>query len=286
VLELAGGILNTGSRRHIELIGGPGPVAVDLDRAVYLGDDTADPYVYAGYRINVPERSTDNVYVLGEVYHPREIELLPGDTPADLIAMAGGVTPRADTSAVNDFPATAAAGDVIMIPSTGAEGTGTLVIFGAVASPGLYRLEPNMSLSSLLEVAGGLTATANSARTTVFRMVPAEMRDLVDNRRYPVTVAASESASFTLLADDSVYVPTTLGFVRVAGAVRNPGLVPYKAGSSVNDYVQDAGGFVPASDRKNIQLTDRVSRITSIVGSAAMVHDGDIVTVKRREDSQ
>lgn len=286
VLELAGGILNTGSRRHIELLGGPQPLAVDLDRAVYLGDDNADPYVYAGYRINVPERSTNNVYVLGEVYHPREIELLSGDTPDELVAMAGGVTPRADTAATAILPDKVRPGDVIMIPSAGASGTGTVVAFGAVDSPGLYRLKPDMSLDSLIAVAGGLTGMANPARTTVFRMVPAEMRDLVDNRRYPVTVSSSESASFLLQADDSIYVPTTLGFVRVAGAVKNPGLVPYKAGKSVNQYVQDAGGFVPSADQKNIQLTDRVSRISSLVGPAAIVHDGDIVTVKRREESQ
>ena len=73
---------------------------MDLDRAKYLGDKNADPFIYAGKTIIVPNKSRDMVQVVGEVNSPREIELVATDNLSVLLAMAGGTRGHADTAGI------------------------------------------------------------------------------------------------------------------------------------------------------------------------------------------
>ena len=100
IIELAGGILFHGTTRRIEFTGGPEPLMVDLDRAAYLGDNSANPCLYAGYSIHVPSKSADRVQVVGEVNRPREVELVPGDDIMTLVSLAGGLRSGADVEAI------------------------------------------------------------------------------------------------------------------------------------------------------------------------------------------
>ena len=296
LLDLAGGLLPTASRRHIEFLGGPKALRVDLDRAVYFGDWTADPCLYAGFRIYVPQRSDRIVHIVGEVQNPREIEIVPGDTLGELLAFAGGPTVDADLSAIAFSGDSAGArslsdqlspGMVVIVPEKGNQpgSTGSLSIFGAVKSPGLFPLAPGLVLGDLLTHAGGLAPAANRNRVTVFRRVTGETRLASSHERFPITVGNPESTSqFVLRTGDSVFVPFLVGFVEVAGRVRFPGLFPYSSGQNASYYIRLAGGFLADADRQDLDITDRVSRQTHSGGPDSGVGDGDLLTIRLKEN--
>jgi protein involved in polysaccharide export with SLBB domain len=297
LLELAGGLLPTASRRHIEFQGGPQLIPVDLDRAGYYGDWEANPCLYAGYRLHVPPRAEQTVHVIGEVISPREIELVPGDTLGALIAFAGGPTADADLSAIylsGDSTGSQTTGSrvrpgaVIIVPklSDNPGKGGSIAIFGAVQSPGLFPVSPGLRLAELLRLAGGPVTTANRSRITVFRRVSGETRLPSEYERFAITVGGSDSASqFLLQTGDSVFVPHAVGFVEVAGRVRFPGLLPYAESQDAGYYIRLAGGFLADADRQDFDITDRISRQTHSGGPGSRVGDGDLLTVRMKETS-
>lgn len=295
LIDLAGGILPSGSRRHIIFAGGPQPVPVDLDRAMSLGAWDANPPLYAGNRIHVPQRSDQTVHVVGEVLRPREIELTEGDSVGSLLAMAGGVTIDGDREAIAfagslTEPITLATrpqpGQVIVVPPRATTaGAGTVFLFGSIAVPGRYSLAESSHLGDLLRVAGGVTAEGNRARTTIFRLAVDETTPEGSRARYPISIT-DRGDTFELKAGDSVFVPEKVGFVRIDGRVSNPGLVPWTEGKTVSHYVQLAGGYLQDADRQLIDLTDRVSRLSYRGGPDSMVGDGDRISVRRKEPGQ
>lgn len=297
LLELAGGITGFGSSRHITLEGGPVAIRVDLDRATYLGDSEADPPVYGGYRIHVPQRDDNVVNIVGFVRRPREIELQPSDDLSTLLALAGGVRRDGDSSRlfiVGDSlrnphqPGSIRPRDVVMVPQRDIGDTsGVLIIFGRVTKPGRYALRGKVSFQSLLARAGGLAVDANPSRITVFRRIEEGIaHHLIAAERYPISIGRDSStwSRFELHADDSVFVPRMVGFVRVSGEVRNPGLVPFESGKTALHYINAAGGFLAESNRQQVDVTDRISLLTSTMTPDAGVHDGDEVRVNRKEE--
>ncbi|MCM2272808.1 MAG: SLBB domain-containing protein [candidate division Zixibacteria bacterium] len=294
VIAFAGGVSSIGSTRRIRLSGGPKAIDVDLDRALHLGDGSADPFLYSGYVIEVPARSRDVVQVIGEVLNPRTIELLPNDDMSTLLALSGGITRRADTARIqllagingkDRSPGQFVPGDIIRVPTRDDQRTNTVLVIGEVANPGRFAIQPGASISSVIETAGGSTDKANLSRVTVFRL--AESDEDVDElgSRYPIHAAVADLSAIPLKPLDSVFVPRKVGWVRVTGAVRSPGLLPYQEGKDIGFYVSAAGGFAQDADSKNIGLVDRISRVTETVSVNARVQDGDEIVVQRTLES-
>ena len=179
IIDSAGGVLATGSRRWIVLSGGPQEIIVDLDRADNLGDNAANPCLYAGYSVHVPSKSDEVVQVVGEVNMPREIELVAGDDLKLLLALAGGVRSNADVGAAHvvgrsqqnpNQKLSIKAGDIIMVPPKAqSKDYDHLTVFGAVEKLGKYEYRKGMTLDNLIRLAGGFTSYANGGRTTLFR---------------------------------------------------------------------------------------------------------------------
>ena len=136
-----------------------------------------------------------------------------------------------------------------------------------------------MTLAQAVQNAGGVTSDANQGRTTVFRLAEAEEWSRAGNFRYAIDglTSGSDMMSFALRAGDSVFVPRILGFVRVEGMVVRPSIVPYQPGKSVGYYVNAAGGFVPNSNRSEVNLTNRITALAMRVAVSAQVLDGDLI---------
>lgn len=295
IIALAGGISPHGSTRRIRFIGGPKPIEVDIDRALYLGDETGNPFLYAGYTVEVPARTREVIQVIGEVLHPRTIELMPNDDFSALLALAGGMTRRADTSRahllagingenrqLNSFKA----GDIIRIPSRNDERTNTVLIIGEVTTPGRFVFQPEMTIGKLLEMAGGGTEKANLSRVTIFRLAETDegIDDLGD--RYPIEAGAADLTNTPVKPLDSIFVPRMVGWVRVTGAVRSPGMLPYMAGKDASYYISAAGGYLPEADARNIKIFDRISHVRISVSVNARVQDGDEIVVESVDKGQ
>jgi protein involved in polysaccharide export with SLBB domain len=270
---------------------------VDLNGSFALDDPGADPCLYAGEHVYVPGKSAAVVQVVGEVNRPREIELLPEDDLETLLKIAGGLRSNADCEAIQIIrgrsrfqPAevTMAGGDIILVPAfhdTVAEALVT--VFGAVERPGRYPFEENLVLSDIIALAGGFTEEAERLSTTIFRRAAADRWGRRSNHRYPIAVFARVTAAarpVALREDDSVYVPTSVGYVKVTGEVRNPGYFPFTPGKDIASYIEAAGSFLPRAERERIDVYDRISGMTTAHSPGTEVRDGDELVVEVREE--
>jgi protein involved in polysaccharide export with SLBB domain len=183
----AGGLTKRGNFRAVEVRRGSELVAtVDLYDYLLRGTIANDVPLAPGDVIFVPVRGP-RVKVAGEVTRPGIYELRPGETLADLVQVAGGLTPEAATEAVtidrivppeeradlsrartvmtvnlaeqvrlgsNSIPMLA--GDSVHVFSVRGARRNSVTIRGSVWQEGTYELEPGMRLSDLFRMAGGL----------------------------------------------------------------------------------------------------------------------------------
>jgi protein involved in polysaccharide export with SLBB domain len=299
LITKASGVLPSGSTRRIVLSGGAGDIAVDMDRATYLGDNSANPCLYAGTRVFVPAKSEALVTVVGGVNHPRDIELLPGDDINLILNLAGGAKRMADVEAayaVGDperdvtKPGSIKPGDIIVVPHSEQHLYGSsLTIFGAVVRPGRYSYDSEMTVNDLIETAGGLIPNANVSRTTVFRQPVKNEWEVVADFRYPIGggLVQNEGLSHLPLSPlDSVFVPFMVGYVKVTGQVRNPGYVPYTTGRDALYYVNLTGGYAGEADRKEVLVFNRVAGTSYLSPPDVIINDGDEIIVRRIMEEQ
>ncbi|MEW6051609.1 MAG: SLBB domain-containing protein [Candidatus Zixiibacteriota bacterium] len=295
LIDAAGGLAENASLRRITFSGGNKIFTVDLDRALVLSDFAANPYLYAGYHIDVPLRSEARVQVIGAVQHAREIELQPTDSLQTLLALAGGVQDDANIDSIRvigdptrhlEIPGGIRSGDVILVPrrASGPEDLMFLIV-GEVSTPGRYPFADQSTLGRLIAGAGGLTARANTERVTVFRKAESDAWGNAPRERYPIRVLESspEQSAMPLMPGDSILVPARVGYVRVAGSVRRPGLYPYAADKSAAYYVGLAGGETSRNIEKTFTLFDRASRTSNEIEPTTRISDGDEVTVSAME---
>lgn len=213
-LYVSGGIKQTGSLRNVQhkrdgkLVG-----TLDLYDLLMAGDSSADNRLQPGDVVFIPPVGK-RAGIDGEVYRPALYELQGTNTLADLIRMAGGLTPQAYPQRINiertneDFlriiaeadytspkgqSARIQAGDRVQIPSI-SDVTGQYVeVKGAAIRTGKFAWMPGMRVTSLID-------NLNSD------LLP------VADKQYAAIVRTNPS-------DDSISVLN----LRLRKAVRNPG---------------------------------------------------------------
>ncbi|MEA2030858.1 MAG: SLBB domain-containing protein [candidate division Zixibacteria bacterium] len=297
IIDSAGGVISSGSRRLILFSGGPEDILVDIDRAQFLGDITSNPCLYAGYNVHVPSKSADRVQVVGEVNFPREIELTQGDNLDILLDLAGGLRSngdRANVQIIRDAETLDAEnvhianGDIIFVPLlSDAAGFNDIVIFGAVNHPGRYSFTTNITLPKFIEAAGGFAENAGRNRTVLFRKAQVDEKGRYSTVRYPISCEAHGNkglSDISLQPSDSVFVPVEMGYVRVRGLVRNPGYFMFVEEKDALFYIMLAGGYLPKADKELIGVYNRISDVTETHPPKTVVHDGDEVVVRIREE--
>jgi protein involved in polysaccharide export with SLBB domain len=185
VLIKAGGPSAAGSFRDIQLRRGRDVVSTfDLYDLLLKGDRAADRVVQPDDVIHVGPLGPQ-VALIGSVNQPAIFELKPGETIADVVRMAGGFTPVADTTRLAverlddratvritqlEWPQAATSelhsGDVLrafnavtsVLPVQ--RQNKRVRVEGEVARPGEYVLPARSSVADALNAAGGLTPAA------------------------------------------------------------------------------------------------------------------------------
>jgi polysaccharide export outer membrane protein len=108
-----------------------------------------------------------------------------------------------------------------------------VTVLGAVANPGVIPHEPGLTLVRALIAAGGTKDDADLTRIRIKRRSGEQLE------------ANMETVGATTLIEpgDQVFVPVTAGstYIMVRGAVRNPGLVPYREKMTLMEAVRAAG---------------------------------------------
>ena len=143
--------------------------------------------------VQVRQVRSQMISVLGEVQRPGRIPIIGKLTVLDAVATAGGLTPRADNSALLIRRNSAPTGgvqrkeivvrlDQVMNSSTaelGIELVNEDIVFvplqklfyihGEVRKPGAYPIEPELNLMRVLSISGGVTERGSLRRIRIFR---------------------------------------------------------------------------------------------------------------------
>ena len=275
-LGVAGGTQASGSRRRIEVHSETGVSTYDLVAFVALGDESQNPYIHPGDRVFVPTAAAA-MEVRGAVVRPGTYELVGGESMADVLQLAGGLLPTAQTESTSlsrldengeytfvprsDVPLAEIAvvsGDVITIPAS-TTSTDLVVVEGAIYSgpaqegtpravpSGPLVLEvpwtPGMTVLGVLEQFGGPTVFAEPERSFIIRGADGERQlvpdldELWSDRRFESDIVLSPG--------DRLVIPMKRLVVAVGGAVIAPDAFPFTSGYEVGDYLELAGGVDP-----------------------------------------
>jgi polysaccharide export outer membrane protein len=190
-------------------------------------------------------------------------------------------------------------------------------IVGEVRFPGVYVIEDGTeTLTGIISKAGGLTRDASLAearltRTTYERTrypIEGELRVLENlqdgfsekekdllktmGRESKGRVSLSFEEIFlgkdgskdALLYDgDVIEIPKVSNYVRVAGQIKNPGLVALVKGWDYSHYIAAAGGFAPDADRRSTTLIRGTSGVKIDPGGEE-IYAGDVIWVPVRSE--
>jgi len=160
--------------------------AARVEKALKDGQFLVDPHV----TILVTQSKSQRVSVLGEVKAPGRYPIEPNTTVLELLAQAGGVNDtssytiyivRPDAKGVEQripvdlqgfsnhkeaLPTEILhAGDTLVVPKAD-----HFYMYGEVAAPGMYRIEPGMTIIEALARAGGVTARGSERRIDIKRL--------------------------------------------------------------------------------------------------------------------
>ncbi|MBN1696280.1 MAG: SLBB domain-containing protein [Spirochaetales bacterium] len=286
-IVLAKGFKKGGSYRQIALERGGETFVCDLGKYIGEGDLSQNMLLEPGDRIYIPHAEI-MAKIDGNVLYPDTYELVPGETMADLIRIAGGLRPDADRKHIKvvrmtesrsftmiDLTYEAAEtvavqnGDQMKVASFH-ENSDMILVEGALYGRPTSGTEPQpitpkpivinvpyipeMTLLEVLEEFGGPTPLADAEKSLVIRKrtgekIPVDVRRLWESR--------SDNLDILLEPRDHVYVPMVATKVVVAGKVNTPGAFPYVTDSIVSDYIMMAGGIIPEEgDANRIFLLD------------------------------
>jgi len=275
-LYAAGGPTDRGSMRRIE-VRRRGAAARTFDVYSYLvrGDASGDVRLENGDVLFVPPHGA-RVRVRGGVLRPATYELQPGETLDDLVKAAGGFTDDASQRALRierivpaaqrtgegndrivlDLSGASAmtqlssvrleAGDVVEVPRVADRVRRRITVHGNVWQPGAVNASANITLTEVLQRAGGLKPDTYLGRVLISRLRADSTREQLHATLANVQGTTTEPV--VLREDDEVTVFSLTEFrapryVALSGAVRNPGQYPYRDGMTLRDLVLMAGGL-------------------------------------------
>jgi len=238
--------------------------------------------------VKVGQFRTSRIYVLGQVTRPGQYELKPNAGIFELLAAAGGPTPRADLAKAvlirdktdtrqldllgaiktSQDPAVALEpDDVLYLPETDAR----IVVLGQVKNPGAYALLEGQRVTDLIAAAGGVTPQAALSQAFVVRgtqQMPVDLQKVT---------AGDASADIVLEPRDMMVVPESRARIAVLGAVNKPGPYDFKPDMKIVDAIALAGGQTDKANLTRVQ-------VVRVEGSQAKTINVDFDKVLKAQD--
>ena len=198
------------------------------------------------------EAENRKVYVSGEVRTPGSYPYKDGMTVHKALALAGGLTEKAERGDLQVLRHTGAGreetvtvhldhavlpDDIIVV----AEGQ-RVYISGEVKTPGRYLYEKGMTVHKALSLAGGVTERAEQGVVKLTRVADGQ-----------ATTGVGEPGT-ALQPDDILVVEPQNRKVYVSGEVKLPGGYPYKDNLNVQKAIAMAGGLTDKAERGTLKL--------------------------------
>ena len=190
-----------------------------------------------------------------------------------------------------------------------------VTLVGQVARPGTYPIRVGRDRASdLIQAAGGFLPDADLAGIRVRRRNPlagSEDQELqrllrlsrseLTNSEYDVLntklagqreeyridwsrVQATPELDVLLVGGDIIQVDRLVNSIRVDGQVRRPGILAFKLGRGVEDYVRSSGGYSERAWRTKTRVTRSVTGQTFLARDVQKLDPGDLIWVPERPD--
>lgn len=216
----------------------------------------------------------------GEVKRPAIFETVAGESLLDLVKYAGGFSENAYTAKVKVLQKTdkersvkdiysdqfadysPKAGDQFIVDPILERFANRVSILGAVFRPGLYGMEPGMTLKQLLEQADGVREDAFLERGIINRLRADNTAELINfNVR---EVLAGTAGDIPLKREDKIEIASIFDLrdeykFTVQGEVRLPGDFPFASNATLGDLIQKAGGLNESAKNARIEIARRLN---------------------------
>ena len=166
----------------------------------------------------------------GEVKYPGVYYLLEGSRTIDLIRLAGGFRPDADSGSINLSEILEDQDIILVNKHEDLNKYYYIEITGEIMLPGIYSILPGERLIMLVNRAGGF---ASNAYTDDLNLT----RELIDEEKIVIPSKA----------DEKIYVVIT-------GEVFNPGTYNVSKGITIRDMIDIAGGLTVNADIQKIDF--------------------------------
>lgn len=278
ILYLCGGPTSMGSFRNIQIIrGNKLKTTADLYNFLVYGNQADNILLQEGDVIRIPYYK-NRVTLSGDVKRQGKFEMLNDETFNDLLKYSGGFTDGAYRGGVTVLRITDTARKIIDLNADQYSNFKTkgsdqyivrklqdqfenrIVISGAVLRPGPYQLSPNLTLSSFIEKAGGLTRDAYTKRISIFRLQQNKMPTILS---VDLDSLKQKSHNVFLIKDDSVAIHSLFEFqdsnyVTIEGNVRAPGKISWRKDLSLKDLLLASGGISESGDSSNVEISRRI----------------------------
>ena len=252
-LFASGGVREIGSLRTIRLMrGGKLVRQLDLYDMLLRGDTSGDARLLPGDVIFIPPVGA-TVTASGEVRRPAIYELKDGDTAAELLRLAGGLTPEADARTARvervadrrehtamtldlsggpGLDTRMQSGDVVQVDAIRGRLEGAVALMGHVHRSGRVQYRPGMRLTDLIGSMDELQPLADTHYVLIRRETgPTRIVSALSANLEAAFTAPGSDADVMLQSRDTVYV---FDLATSRGRVIDPMLVEFDRQSGAN----------------------------------------------------
>lgn len=281
-LYASGGPNKNGTYRKIQVIRGNRVVStIDVYDFLANGIQQGNIRLQDQDIIHIPVYGA-RVQFEGEVKRPAIFETVPGESLSDILRYAGDFTENAYSAkvkvlqttgrerSVQDIYAdqfanyTPKGGDQYIVEPILERFANRVSVLGAVFRPGIFGLEPGMTLKQVLEMADGVREDAFLERGMINRLKADNTSELINfNVR---DILAGTAADIPLKREDKIEISSIFDLrdeykFTVQGEVRFPGDFPFASNATLGDVIQKAGGFTEAAKNARVEIARRIQNL-------------------------
>ena len=208
------------------------------------------------------------VYVVGDVQRPGAYDVSSLSTPLSVLYAAGGPTSRGSLRILLQYRGKELVrkidlydfllhgvrsavdrllpGDTILVPPVGPQVT----VEGTVHRPAIYELNGEKTLDQVLDLAGGVLATASLKQINVERVEAHERRTMISLQLADGAAGVQKDlAAFQVQGGDDVVISQILPYnqqaVYLEGHIFRPGKYPFHEGMTLTDLVHSYQDVMP-----------------------------------------
>ncbi|UQA75579.1 SLBB domain-containing protein [Sphingobacterium siyangense] len=281
-LYASGGPNKNGTYRKIQVIRGNRVVStIDVYDFLANGIQQGNIRLQDQDIIHIPVYGA-RVQFEGEVKRPAIFETVAGESLSDILRYAGDFTENAYSAkikvlqttgrerSVQDIYAdqfanyTPKGGDQYIVEPILERFANRISVLGAVFRPGIFGLEPGMTLKQVLEMADGVREDAFLERGIINRLKADNTSELISfNVR---DILASTAGDIPLRREDKIEISSIFDLrdeykFTVQGEVRFPGDFPFASNATLGDIIQKAGGLTEGAKNARVEIARRIKNL-------------------------